>query len=228
MAKKTRSSLFHSAGTLKKEFAEHLSYVWEFSVQQRKSFLKYFPAITRSVTKRDSRLAYERCVKAIGGDSQHTIKAIQVLEYIYSEWNPKQDTPTQMIADLQILEVLPKKAKARKSALVFMRNFFAFLEKDSLRRIKLQTTSSILRNLLGLETLIDCRLATTSVFDWRRESPNTYKPKIACSVPVALLSIKLSKGDPIIFQCDREDLEMIVRKLQATVKEIKLAEKICK
>ena len=228
MAKKTRSQLFHSAGSLKKEFGEHLSHLWELSVQQGKSLLDLFPAVTRSVTRRDTLLARENCAKAIGGDSQHTIQAIQVLEYISDIWDPKEDTLAQTIADLQILDVLPKKAKDRKSALAFMRKFFAFLEKDSLRRIRVATAGSVLCTLRVLNTSIDCRLAITNVFDWRTDSPDTYKPNIACSVPVALLSIKLSQGDPVIFQCERDELEMMVRKLQATVKELKIAEKACK
>lgn len=228
MHERVRSRLFHSAGTFVKEFNEHLAIVWGYTPEQRKVILKHLPALVSAVTEREQMVARERFVAEVGGDPQKAVKALQVVNAIANIWSPFRDTAAVALEDIQGLDVLPTNPKQRKDAISFCKSLFEFLSKDSDRRLRRAAAGAALRNLINLYATIDCRLVVDSEFDWRSDDPAKYKPSCRGTVPVAILSLKLDEGDLITFQCDRSDLEMLVRRLQATIKELNLAGIACK
>lgn len=227
MIKKIRSDLFHSAGRLSDKFDEHVVLVWNYTPSQRQVILNHMLKMLSAVTERDQMTARERYVKDIGGDPQTAIKAMQVLQTIAYMWNPGRDTVEGALEDIQVLNVLPEKVAARKSALAFLRKFFSILEKDSARRLRVRAAGAILPTLRSATTAIDCRSVFGISFDWLSDDPKKYRPDFHGFKVVALIRIKLDEGDPIVFQCDREDLEMLIRKFQATLKDISVSKKAC-
>ena len=173
-----------------------------------------------SITEREQRLHRENIVGLLGVDAQKSLQAIEALSYIYSIWDPRGDTVKVAMEDIEVLHVLPDNDKQRKIARSFFRQLFTFLEKDSNRRLRNQTARALLPSLSSCSTQIDYRQINRAVFDWRSDLPEKYKPNIIGSVPVALIKIILDEGDPIVFQCDKEDLEMLNRKFRAVLKEM--------
>lgn len=227
MAHEIRSNLFHKAASLIKEFGEHLAIVWDYTRREQKLILKHLPATIAAVTQRDRMVAVESFADDIGGDSHNAVKAMQVVIAIGDMWSPIRDTVKVALQDIQGLDVLPTDPQLRKRALAFSTSLFKFLEKDSDRRLRRSAAGAALRNMLGLSTTIDCRLIIDSEFDWREDDTTKYKPTCRGTVAVAILRFKLDEGDPVVFQCDAEDIGMIVRQLQATEKELKLAGTVC-
>jgi hypothetical protein len=135
-------------------------------------------------------------------------------------WDSQADTAKMALRDIAVLHVLPDDIGQRKKAMGFCRGLFKLLETDSTRRLTTGTAGAILPNLKGCQTAVDLRKVIKTAFDWRSDSPNTYRPQVIATVPVALLCIKLDDGDPIVFQCEKEELGMLIRKLQATLKEM--------
>jgi hypothetical protein len=227
MPEKIRSELFHKAGDFRKEFGEHLKIVWDYPTTKQKVILKHLLGMLGAITEREAMVARERFVMEIDGDPQDAVKAMQVIQTIAALWSPIRDTAEVALEDIQGLHVLPTDAASRKRAVDFCSALFKLLEKDGDRRLRRATAGKALKNLKSLESTIDCRLIIDSEFDWRDDDPADYKPSCRGTVPVAILTLGLHGEDPIVFQCDGDDLEMLVRQLQATKKELKLAGTTC-
>lgn len=219
-----RSTLFHHFGLLTKEFNEHLYILWGFSTQQKKVILKHFPSLLSAYTHQRENDIREQIVSEMDCDPQDVVKVLQVLLAISRLWDPIQDTASVTLKDFEGSDALPANAKQKKAAISFCKSFFQLLEKDSGRKLRKSTSTKGLKNLIGFSSMIDFRMIIDSEFDWQADDPKKYKPSCKGFVPVAILRIKFDEGDPIIFQCQREDLEMMSRKLLATFKEMKLGE----
>lgn len=216
----TRSSLFHGAAGLTEKFSEHFCAVWKLSTQQRALVLAGMAEIFNAETDRDLRIAREDLVSRIKGDKQVCLQAVSVLEYLSEKWRPVSDSVAAVLDDIEALHVLPKAKNERDSARVFLRKYLSLLEKDSPRRLKISYASRFLPSLLNFDTVIDMRAVFASIFDWRHDDPEEYRPKHVGNVDVIVVRVKLDQGDPIVFQCEKTDVESIIRQLQSCLKEL--------
>jgi hypothetical protein len=220
MNKDVRSQLFHSMAGLSKEFFEHLHILWGLPKNQSNVLIKNMPEIIRAKTERELRLARQKAIEEIGGSEDDILKVINVLHFIASNWDPIRDQPDSLVQDFDDLHLLPTDADVRENAVSFLHDYFKFLESDNARKLDLVHKNLLLPSLVRVDTVVDCRAIVESDFDWAYDDPKEYQPKINRTIPVALLKIALDQGDPVIFQCDKNDLDMIVRKLEALKKEI--------
>ncbi len=228
MHKKVRSEIFHLAATMSTEFQKHLDLVWGFSQKKKRILLDTLPAILQAKTEREQWIARESAVKKLGGDSASSLKAIEVLNYIGTKWHPLRDLPEVALRDFRELGILPKEPEPRKAAVGFLRSYFEFLRRDSARRTDNGFKNMILPSLLGVYTTIDYRAVVESEFDWRQDDPRKYQPRSNRTVPVVLLKFKFDEGEPIIFQCDVDDIQMIIRQLQAILKDETVTRRLVK
>ena len=228
MAKKLHSRLFREAATLKKEFFDHLSNVWNLPPPKYTILLQHLPRIIQAVTSQERQVQVQEAVEALDGDAQKAIQAINVLQYFAAQWNPFHDSVEGVLKDVHKLDLFPKELVKKKSAEDFFKKYFEFLEKDSARRRKLEFASRALPCLKAVSCVIDYRVVVESVFDWQKDNPVKYKPSCVATVPVFIVCIKRDEGDPIIFQCEPEDMEMLIREFQATLKEYETSKKLLK
>ncbi len=228
MAKKLQSRLFRNAATLKEKFYEHLSVVWDLSPTKQTKLLKHLPKIVQSSTMQEREILEQDAVKAVGGDARKASQAINVLEYLAAQWNPFSDSVNDVLKDVQKLDLFPEDATKKDAAENFLRKYFKFLEEDSGRRKKQGFAGGTLPSLRGVDAIIDYRVVVDSDFDWQKDNPTKYQPSCSTTVPVIIVRITRDEGDPLIFQCEPEELEMLVRQFQATLKEYQKSKNLLK
>jgi len=228
MATKLQSRLFREAASLKKEFFEHLSVVWNLSPPKQAKLLKHLPKIVQSSTTREEHISEEKAVKAVGGDAMKASQAVNVLGYIAAQWDPFRDSVDDVLKDVQELGLFPDDATKKDAAEDFLRKYFTFLEEDSGRRKKRAFASGTLPSLRSVEAIIDYRVVVDSEFDWQKDNPAKYQPSCSTTVPVIIVRITRDEGDSLIFQCKPEELEMLVRQFQATLKEYQKSKNLLK
>ncbi|MDP8205346.1 MAG: hypothetical protein P9L92_01680 [Candidatus Electryonea clarkiae] len=220
MSKKKRSALYHKAATLDEKFKEHLDLVWTLGKKNQQNILSELPSYLLSITDSEEAEAREQIIASLDGDPQDVIKAFHVLEALAKLWNPRNDTVDATLEDIQILHVLPEDEQIKNEAIAFLKEFYTILENDSDRRLRKSASAEILPYLVSCTTSIDFRLVLKDKFNWRTDSIEEYEPDIVGQIPIILVRIKLDEGEPKVFQCEAEELAMLIRKFQATLKEL--------
>ncbi len=155
------------------------------------------------------------------------LKIINVLEFFSNRWVYKRDTAEGVLQDFLDLKIFPNNEQRDKS-IKFLHDFFIFLESDRNRRIDRIQQQILLPGLMSISSVIDYRTVIESDFDWILDDASEYKPEINRTVPVIILKLNLDDLDPVIFQCDNNDLENMINKLIAVKRELDASEKILK
>jgi len=228
MAKKLQSKLFRNAATLEEKFYEHLSALWDLSPTKQTKLLKHLPKIVQSSTAQERQILEQDAVKALGGDATKASQTIRVLEFFAAQWNPFRDSVNDVLKDVQKLGLFPDDATKRNAAENFLRKYFKFLEEDSGRRKKKVFAGGTLPSLRSVDAIIDYRVVVDSNFDWQKDNPAKYQPSCSTTVPVIIVRITRDEGDPLIFQCEPEEIEMLIRQFQATLKEYQKSKNLLK
>ncbi|MBN1489363.1 MAG: hypothetical protein JXA69_05545 [Phycisphaerae bacterium] len=216
-----RSAFFRDAVRLKKDpLRQHLSGICELSQAQTTILLKHLPAIFSGATGRDKARATQTLAETVGGDAEHILQIVSVLEFLADQWDVYEDRAEDVLCDIREVGLLPE-TKAQCARIErFLKRFFRFLEKDSERRRRQRATSSVLPFLLRVDSAVDYRAVFQTAFNWSEDDPNRYSPSCQEVVPVILLKFVLSGNDhPIIFQCEPRDLEMTIGRLRAVQRE---------
>jgi len=222
-----RSNLFQKAAGFEKTFEEHLNALWDMPKEKQKIILRRMPQVIQAETSGERYEAQDALAKEVGGDSKKVLQAVSVLSYIASQWDPFLDNPQGVMRDIKILKVLPKEKKKKDRAERFLKDFLNFLEKDNRRRIKDSSATAVVPILTGVSTAVDFRAVVESYFSWRVDTPETYNPQCKSLMPIVLVEIRTTKREnPFFFQCEPDELEMLIRRLQATVKEAKKSQKL--
>jgi len=219
MAKKPQSRLFQDGASLSKDFHEHISFLWDLPRSKQAKLQKHLPKIVQASIEREFMILQQEAVNDIGGDATKVLKAISVLRFFASQWDPFRDSADEVFKDIERLDLLPEDSNKKEAAKNFLTKYLSFLEKDSKRRRKLSFAVRALPTLIGISAVIDYRVVVDSDFDWQKDSPDKYLPSCQTMVPVIIVRIKRDEGDSLIFQCEPEDLEMLMRQFQATLKE---------
>lgn len=213
-----RSQLFRGYVALKPKFREDLSLLWDLSPDQRETILARIQAVFVADVERDRLTATESLVADLGGDAGKCLTAVSVLGFLHEQWDVAMDNAEQMMSDLLDLELIPE----TDEAVTFMRRFAALLETDARGRKGRAVAASVLRNLVRLDTVVDHRAVIEGEpYSWTDPKVEDYQPVVQELVAVAILRIVLSgEGEDAVFQCEEEDLQMLIRKLGATQKEL--------
>ena len=228
MAKRLRSAFFRSAASMTNKFYEHLKTLWEVPKAKRKVLLKGMPDIIRALTVRDKGARAQELVGKIGWDTQKSLEAISVLECISDEWSPFRDTTNVLLSDFRALKLFPKEKAAKEDATTFLASYLNFLERDSERRRKRHCSGMVLPNLKRIDAVVDYRVVQEEEFHWQEENPEEFRPKCASLVPVVILQIVRTKEDPVVMQVEPEEIDMMVRELQAAAKTVRASKRLVK
>ncbi len=228
MAKKLRSRLFRDAASLKKEFYEHLSNLWDLSPTRQASLLKHLPKIVQASVARERMVLEQNAVKAVGGDTTKALQAINLLKFFAAQWDPFRDSLDDVLRDVENLGLFPEDQTKRSAAEEFLGKYFKFLGEDSARQKKMAFAVSTLPCLRGASAVIDYRVVVDSDFDWQKDDPSKYQPSCSTTVPIIIVRIRRDEGDPLIFQCEPEEMQMLIRQFQATLKELEKSRSLLK
>ena len=160
-----------------------------------------------------------KAVSDIGGNPPDILRALKVLLFISSEWDPTRDTAEGFAKDLTDLGFIPAEnvAEAQK----FLVALFGEIQKDNLRRLQKTFANSLLPSFTGVSSLIDFRAVFDQPYRFGSEL-ESYQPRCVGFVPVVLVRLRRdgSEFKTFEFQCEPRDLELLISHLQAALKEL--------
>lgn len=218
-----RTSIFMGYVSLPDRFKEDLMFLWDFSDNQRRAFLPYIADIYKTETSADRQIVVEKALKEIGGNAEENLKIINLLLYIYSSWNPMQDTPSNFVKDLEDLHLLP--VEKRDETLAFILEFFSIIEADNNRRLKKIFAGSVLPSYVGIETIVDFRSIIKQPYDSIiGRNIEDYNPECVDFIPIILIKLERDASPKTFeFQCEENDLDTLIESLQAVKKDLEVS-----
>lgn len=216
-----RTSIFMKYVGMPERFNEDLKFLWDVPDNQRKAIFPYIAEIYKTETPADREIALDKAIKEVAGNAEDNLRIINLLLFIYSSWNPLQDTPSNFVKDLDDLHLLP--IEKREDAMAFLLEFFSIIEADNTRRLKKMFAGSVLPSFIGVDTIVDFRSIIKqpygSTLDDRIEN---YNPECLDFIPIVLIQIERDTLSPktFEFQCEEDDLDMLINSLQAAKKDL--------
>lgn len=226
--KKFRSALFRNAASHKDSFREDLDRIWNMTNEDRNVVLEGIKKIIPCKTGNEEALEIQKTVQAFGGKPDEALHAVNVLKFCASQWDVFRDTAADVLSDLRDVGYIPE-GEQQSVAEDFLDAFFSFLERDATRRRKLRYANALLPGLVGFEAVIDHRVVMKSIFDWGSDSPEDYQPECETTVPTVILEFSLNEKDKeVVFQVQEDELDMIIRRLEAAKKELQASRQLLK
>ena len=219
-----RTSIFTSFPDLPKDFKEDFERLWALPEEQRSALIQYVTELARAETIGDTKRITDRASNEIGGDIPDVLRSLKLLRFISRQWNPVNDTPENFLRDLSELALVP--SDRLDEAKRFLLDFLSELQKDNYRRLQKIYANGILPSLAGIEALIDFRAIIERPFGAGVDDKlEDYEPRCVGFVPVVIIGLTRDSGDPSTFQfqCEPEDLRILLNRLEATLKELESA-----
>ena len=219
-----RTGIFNSFADLPREFKEDFEGLWSLPEKQRSALVPYVSQLAKAETTGDTKRIIDAAISQIGGDAPTVLRSLKVLNFISKQWDPINDTPEDFLRDLNELSLIP--SEQVDEAKRFLLDLLAELQKDNTRRLQKSYANSLLPSFIGIEALIDFRAIIERPFGVGIDDTiETYEPRCVGFVPVILLALQCDSGDPstLRFQCEPEDLHVLIENLQAALKELESA-----
>ena len=160
----------------------------------------------------------------IGGNASEILRALRVLQFISAQWDPVNDTPENFLRDLDELSLISQEKEEESTA--FLLEFLSELQKDNRRRLQKMHANALLPSFMGVTTLVDFRAVMERPFGTGLEDVlEDYRPRCIDFAPVVLVGLNCDTGDPqaFRFQCEPEDLLILIEQLQAALKDLEAA-----
>ena len=219
-----RTNIFRSFTSLDKDFREYFDTLWQLSEEQRLALIPRFFAISKAETSVEIQELTEKAVSEIEGDIPKLLKALDALRYILRNWDPRFDTPENFFQDINELKLIPPdKAEEGKT---FLLALLDGLQQDNIRRLNKMCANSLLPNIVSVVSVIDFRAVFDTVYYITKDTVENYNPKCVGFVPVVIIKFTRSESEPktFEFQCEPNDLKLVISQLQAALKELENAQ----
>lgn len=209
---------------LPERFEEDLAFLCDFPDNQRRAFLPFIADIYKAETPADRQIAIDKALKEIGGNAEENLKIINLLLYIYSSWNPTQDTPSNFVKDIDDLHMLP--VEKRDETMAFLLEFFSIVEADNPRRLGKLFATTLLPSFISIETIVDFRSIIKQPYATIiGRNIKDYNPECVDFIPVILIKLERDSISPktFEFQCEEEHVNILIESLQAAKKDLEVS-----
>ncbi len=220
-----RTSIFNNFANMPKEFREDFQILWDLPSEKRNKLISKVVEIYKTDISGEHQELLEKAVFEIEGNAPNLLRALKLLLFIYSAWNPIKDEPAEFLKDLIELQLLPSSEIDEASD--FLLDFFTEIQKDNDRRLRKIYAGSMLPNYIGITTTVDLRAVIKNPYgsDKPNEDIESYKPECIDFVPVVLVKLRRSSGDPreFKFQLECDDLQLLIKSLKASLKDLESA-----
>lgn len=221
-----RTSIFSNFTDLSKEFRDDFDVLWQLPAEARKGLIPQIPKVVKTRTTGEQKSATNAAVEESGANPADVFRAIRILLYIYSEWNPLHDTPQTFLTDLGELQLVPQeKAEEAKS---FLLDFLAEVEKDNDYRLEKSFAESLLPTFKQCATVIDLRAVIRNPYGSAFENKiQEYEPTCIGFAPVVVVRLSRDTSDAksFLFQCEEDALQNLIDSLSAALKDLKAAKR---
>jgi len=216
-----RTSIFTKYAKLRKEFKEDIQFLWTLPNDQRKAIIPFINELYKAETSSEWEIAVERALSEIEGSSEENLRMINILIYIYKEWNPTSDTPSNFLKDLDELHLIHE--DKREDVESFLLEFFSIVESDNLRRLQKSYAGALLPSFIGIQSMVDFRPIFKNPYgsgiDYNIEN---YHPDFIDFIPIILVKIERDKSFPqkFEFQVEEKHIDIIINTLKAAKKDL--------
>lgn len=216
-----RTSIFTKYARLKKEFKEDIQFLWNLPNDQRKAIIPYLNKLYKAETDAEWEIAVERALSGIEGSSEENLRMIHILIYIYREWNPISDTPSNFLRDLEELHLIQE--ENRKDVESFLLEFFSIVESDNLRRLQKIYAGALLPSFNGIQFIVDFRPIFKNPYGSGMDhNIENYHPDFIDFIPIILVKIERDNSFPQMFefQVEEKHIDVIIDTLKAAKKDL--------
>ncbi len=216
-----RTSIFTKYAKLKNEFKEDIQFLWNLPNEQRKAIIPFIKELYKAETEVEWETAVERALSEIEGSSEENLRMINILIYIYREWNPISDTPSNFLKDLEELHLIPEEKKEDVKS--YLLEFFSIVETDNLRRLQKIYAGALLPSFKAIQSIVDFRPIFKNPYgsnlDYNIEN---YHPNFIDFIPIILVKIERDNSFPQMFefQVEEKHLDEIINILKAAKKDL--------
>lgn len=213
------TSIFTLFADLSKEFPNDFALLWNLTKEQRNLLLKYLSEISKVEVSDKAEELMAKAVLEVGGNSPDVLRALKSLLFISNEWNPIKDKGEDFIKDFAALKLIP--IEKEKEALEFLTILFDEIQRDNQRRLNKRYANSLIPSFTGITSLIDFRTVFEQPYQYG-DDLDKYSPKCLGFIPVVLICLQRSGEENKLFefQCEPEDLDLIISRLQAIAKDL--------
>lgn len=200
--------------------------LWQLQTEVRKGLIPHIQKVVKAQTVREREAATDAAVKELGANPVEVLRAIKLLRYIYSEWNPVHDTLQTFLTDLSELQFIPQeKAEEAKS---FLLDFLSEVEKDNTYRLEKMFADALLPSFKKCSTVVDLRAVIRNPYGSALENKiGDYEPTCIGFAPVIVVQLYRDICDPesFLFQCQENALQNLIDSLSAALKDLKAAKR---
>ena len=220
-----RTRIFNKFTDLPPEFQEDFLILWNLSEDTRNALITYVSRIYKEKTTAGKKTIIDEAVSVINYEIPAILKTIKLLTYIYSTWNPFQDSSENFIKDIEELDLIPKeKAEEGKK---FFEAFINEIKGDNTRRLQKMYAGSHLPNIEAIDTVTDFRAVFKNSYRLG-DDIGSYEPKFVDFTPIIIIKIYTDADESknFTFQCEPDDIKYIIATLQSSLKDISAVKKI--
>jgi hypothetical protein len=130
-----------------------------------------------------------------------------------------EDSTDDILDDLKTLVVIEsEKLPKLRPFIDALRNEFQKTFADDILAFSSQRAG--VKNITGITYVADLRAVTPGPSDIMAEDMDKYTPKMSCLVPVAILRLRLSDDEQVVFQMNRKTLKVLQNALKSVEKEL--------
>ena len=219
-----RTRIFNNFANYSKDFRDDFAVLWRLPEQVLMGLVPLIPRLAKTRTVGEKKVAMDNAVAELGGSPADVLNALNLLLFIYGQWNPIRDTAESFLKDLGDLSLVPEEKV--ELAKPFLIEFLSAVEKDNTYRLEKIFAAQLLPCYEGCSTVVDFRAVIRHPFGSGLEDDlEHYDPKCIGFIPVVVIELKRDSGDPLsfVFQCEEDSLEMLIEGLNAALRDLKSA-----
>ena len=214
-----RSKLFTNSPVVSKDFSEDLGIVAGLDLE--KEILDFFP---RSISEYILATTAKAESEALGALREKwplppkEMEAILRVSQFFLRKMEVEDSLDDIMADIAILTLVDREELPRIKLLVeallteFKKTFAA-------EKLAVSTRNSGLKLIEGITHLVDLRPIVSNRIDLGDDA-DAYEPIVTALVPVAILRLRLTGDEDVVFQLSRRMLGILQNELKAIEKEL--------
>lgn len=215
-----RSKFHQEFPTTSEEFGADLASLFEdFSEEDRATIVDGTIKIVKSESPKEVGQIQSELMTDSKLPKQKVTRAIKALMFLAHQFDPMNETPSQIVADIIDLELVPKDHE--EAARKLLERYFGEFAQDKHAQITKAFANAILPTLVGTTTLVDARLVYKDTFSsLPHYDVDKYTPKFVGWIPVAIIKLRSDTEDTYHFQCNEVSLDRLIANLIALKKDL--------
>lgn len=215
-----KSKLFSEDPTPSKSFSDNLNVLAELDIKDE--ILEILPKVISEYTLALDAEAIDDALKDFRLKwplpLEKLTSVLKVGEYFLQNMSP-DDSTDDIVADLEVLSIVKseKLPKVRRFIDVLQKEFQETFAAD---RLALNTEMSVLKRISAISYAAELRAVAQGPGNLTTEDMDKYTPTVKCLVPIAILNLRLTGDEKVVFQMNYKTLKILQNALKVVEKEL--------